>query len=179
LRRATTVALAIMLCSAFLVASGCGGDTARAQQYMKTADSYYDQVATDSQALSGKITSAFSGATDPAQMQAAVAQLNGFLDSMDKEADKAGAAYEKMTPLKGVGDYTRYASMQIKLMGLVKQATGKLRTVMNQVAAAVGAGDTAKLQALQASFEADFNQISQQITTLEQQANKFKSQKNL
>jgi hypothetical protein len=178
-RKASIAFLVCLAFGAFVLAAGCGGDTGQAKQYMKTAEAYYDQVATDSQALAGKITAAFNGATDPAKMQAAVAKLNTFLDSMEAKADKAKASYTKMKSLKGVSDYVKYAEMQIELMGLVKQATGQLRNVMGQIAAAVSAGDNTALATLQKDFEAGFNKISSKISTLEQQASKFKSQKNL
>lgn len=176
--------LALLLIGAILAAtlgvlSGCGGDTARAKSYMQKADATFEQVKTDSNELASKITAAFGDITDPAKFKAAVDDLNTFLDGIDQKADAARAEYEKIKPLKGVPDYVTYADMQIELIGLIKEATAQLKSVMSQIQTAATAGDQAKLDSIQQSFEPSFNALSDKITKLEEQANKFKSDKNL
>lgn len=176
---AVVMVILVVFAGAALVAGCGGGDTKQAQQYMKAGDDLYEQLATDSNELASKVTTAFADVTDPAKLQGAVDELNKFLDGMDAKADKATAEYDKIKPLQGVPDYVRYADMQTELMVLIKKATAQLKSVMNEVALAATAGDTAKLQSIQSTFEPDFTKLSEEISKLEEESSKFKSDKNL
>lgn len=179
MRKLTILVLVGVLCLGAALLVGCGGDTKQAQQYLQTADAQYQKLADDSNQLSAKITAAFSDSSDPAKLQAAVAALNTFLEGMDAKADAAVVAYNKIKALKGVPKYVNYATMQTELMGLIKQATAQLKTVMSELVTAVTANDNARLQSLQASFEPTFNKLSDQITKLEEEAAKYKTENKL
>ncbi|MHB8895376.1 MAG: hypothetical protein ACYC99_09405 [Candidatus Geothermincolia bacterium] len=179
MRKLTVVAVLLVVCLAVALAAGCGGDTKQAQQYMQAADAQYQKLAADSNQLATKITAAFADASDPAKLQAAVTELNTFLAGMDTKADAATAEYNKIKSLKGAANYVKYAELQTELMSLIKQATAKLKTLMAEIVAAVKAGDTATLQALQSSFEPTFTALSDKITKLEDEASKFKAENKL
>jgi type IV pilus biogenesis protein CpaD/CtpE len=178
-RSISTVFVVVLLVAAIFAVAGCGGDTGQAKTDITQADTLYKSIATDSNQLAAKITAATAALSDPAKVQASINDLNAFLDGMDKKANEAKADYAKVQALKGAGKYVTYANMQTKLMDLITQATGMLKSFMGQVVTAASTGDTAKIQSLETQFETQFNNLTSQITTQENASAKFKADNNL
>lgn len=179
-RTIATTLVAVFLIAAIAAVAGCGGgDTIQAKTDTSQADTLYKSIATDSNQLAAKITSATASLSDPAKIQTSMNDLNAFLAGMDKKANEAKDDYAKVLALKGAGKYTAYATMQTKLMDLIMQATGMLKSFMGEVVTAAAAGDTAKIQSLETQFETQFNNLTSQITAQENTSAKYKTDNNL
>jgi hypothetical protein len=180
-RLVTSGIIAMLLVAVIACVSGCGGDTKQAQQYMKAGDAQMAQVETKANELSAQVGAAFTDITSPAAFSAAVAKVKSLADEITAEAQKAKAEYEKIKPLKGVPDYKKYAALQILIVDTEEELMKRMNAFLDQSAAIVssGTGSTEQLTALQQSFQADIDKLTNAIGKAEEQANKLKSDKNL
>lgn len=180
MKRFMVVALvAALLVGVVSVSVGCGGDTAKAQEYMNAADEAYQKLGEDANQLAGKITQAMTKATDVAGLEAAIAEVNTFIDDLIKQAEEVTALYDKIKPLNGVVNYVKYADMMTEVLTKETDAFEQLKGAMDAILAAAKAGDTAKLEQLSGELEATFSTIGDEISKLEEQAQKFKTDNNL
>ncbi len=180
MKRLSTVAVAGLLVLVLVAAvSGCGGDTKQAQEYTKEADALAKQVEDGVNAIPDKVSSAFANVADPAQFAAGAEEITAFLEDVKKDADKAIAEFEKVESLNGVDDYKKYADLWTQILDIAKKTVDKMVAFIGQAVNLVNTGDAAGLTTLQSSYDTDINDLIDQITSLEEEANQLKSDKNL
>lgn len=112
---ALSAVLAVALCSGLII-GGCGGDTARAREYMTEADNAAAEVNAQGLELqrvqTGGVSAIISG--DPARILAQEAVIMGLYESLEeykKSINDAIALYKKIDGLKGVAEYKTYSKM--------------------------------------------------------------------
>ncbi|MBU1672216.1 MAG: hypothetical protein KKF41_13490 [Actinobacteria bacterium] len=180
MKRLSTVLLAGILILVLVAAvSGCGGDTKQAKEYTTEAESLAEDVQTSVNEIPTKFQDAFAGVTDPTQYAAAAKEVDAFLEDIKDDADKAIAQFEKVESLNGVADYKEYAGLWIQILELAKQTVDEMQTFISESTNLVNAGDTAGLETLKTSFDTKINGLVEEITSLEEEANKLKSDKDL
>ena len=180
MKRAITLTIVVVLAlSLSAVLTGCGGDTKQAQQYMKAGDSLVTKLQKDSQTWQTEVSSSFANTSDPAAFSAAINQAKSSANELSATAGEAKAEYAKIKSLKGVPDYVKYADLEIQAMDLFQQLIKETNTFFDQIVAMANSGDLTSVSNAQKAYTDTANKIGAQISKLDQQAQKLKSDKNL
>jgi uncharacterized coiled-coil DUF342 family protein len=175
------IAFILIVIAAFCLLSGCGTDTGQAQQYLKQGDQTMNEVSTQLGQLAGMLSTINTKVSNPAEMTATVKQIKEFDTELTKKATAAKAEYEKINDLKGVPDYRKYAGFQIKIADDIDKLMTQFNRFVDELVNMVNSGNATQEQAsaLQDSFQQQVSSLTDDISKLNQEAVKFKADKNL
>jgi len=173
MRKLTVLAVCLALvAAAVVIISGCGGDTSQAKQDMNKGDQLMTQVETKAKEFQTAVQQGLGDITNPATIQ----KIKDMATGIDTTAQQSKAAYAKIEALKGVPDYVEYADLQIKLIESLSKSVGAMNTFLDQAGAAKTPAD---LQAASQTYQKDLQALNDQMTKLEEQASKLKTDKDL
>lgn len=193
MKRFITLLVAILLIAGSLAfLPGCGGDTAKAQEYMKAGDDILSEVQTESESLGEQITDIgndlSSGAiTTTAELEERAEEYENDTDAILEKAEEAKAEYEKILSLNGVEDYVEYAGLTIDLIdtaielleGMNSMLTDTLAYLQKVEAGTLTEAEDAAFAEEMEKLEADIGDLSDEAEELSDEKDQLKTDKNL
>ena len=186
MKRVLVLLMVTLLGLTVLVAAGCGGDTAQAQEYLKAADEAYTEAQAQGEEILNILTPMLAGAM--AGNYAAVTPevlANGselIQESLDTLLPDAAAAYAKVNDLEGVEDYQAYADAMLKTIESDTEALAGTKGLIDSLAPIAQSGDAAQVEQWFRTNSAVIMQLQELQTVSEEnyvKAQKVKSEKNL
>jgi hypothetical protein len=178
--------LAFLVAAAFLFSlfalAGCGGDKAKAQEYMESGDSIMTGLSISYAEIGSQVNALISeygkGTPDPADVKAKMDTINGLISDGEAGAQEAGADYTQIMQMKGVQDYAQYAEIRLEMLRKLNDVNallGQMQSLIDKSRSAGQAPDPAQLQEL----ANEIGNTEDEMSALDRQASDFKSEKNL
>jgi hypothetical protein len=178
--------LAFLVAAAFLSSlvapAGCGGDKAKAQEYMDSGDGLltslsvsYAEIGSQANAL---ISEYGTGTPDAADVKAKMDAISGMISEGQTSAQEAGADYTQIMQLRGVQDYAQYAEIRLEMLRKLNDVNALLGQMLSLIENSNSAGqapDPVQLQEL----ANEIGNTEDEMSALDRQASDFKSEKNL
>ena len=168
---ALTLVLILVAIVAVLPLPGCGSDTKQAKEYVQQGDKQVTQYEGERTAWEQEV----NAATSTADLEKIKASAN----NMSKTAAEAKALYEKILSLKGVEDYLKYANLEIEALGKKQEFITLTTTYLEQLAPRIASGDTSNLTSISEKYGNDVKKLTEETTTLDEEAQKLKADKKL
>lgn len=180
MKRTMTIALVLALAVVLaIVVAGCGGDTKQAKQYMQAGDKLVQKLQTDAQTWQTEVSSSMSNITDPAAFSAAMQKAKTSANELSKTAGEAKAEYEKIKGLNGVDNYAKYADLETQAMDQFQKLITETNKFFDQIVSMATSGDVTGITNAQKTYTDTANNIGGQITKLDEEAQKLKTDKKL
>jgi hypothetical protein len=162
--------------------SGCGGDKAKAQQYMESGDSIlldlsvrYAELGSQANAL---IAEYGQGAPDPADVKAKTDAISNTISDGQASAEEAGTDYTQIMQLRGVQDYAQYAEMRLEMLRKLNDVNALLEQMLSAIEKSTAAGEAPDPGQLQ-ELANQIGNTEDEMSALDRQASDFKSKKDL
>lgn len=170
----------VLVVSLVMVLPGCGGgDAKQARQYMQAGDSAVSKLNPQFSQWQSQATAALSSTTDPAVKVASIEQVKASLGSLSSAVTATKAEYQKIRGLKGAADYVKYAGLRIEALDLVQQLLDKANELFDKLIAMESSGDMTGAESAQQSISSEVQRITAKISSLDEEAQKLQSEKNL
>jgi HPt (histidine-containing phosphotransfer) domain-containing protein len=146
--RKTLVLLVVLLVSSALLAlPGCGGDAAKAKEYMEKGDEYSVELKDYVENASDNVTDLLVSlgvdlaVTGTVEFETVAEQARKNIGQLRNAGGKAVAEYEKIEDLSGVEDYKKYAELRIKSLNEIGNLLEKAEDLISQLEKASAAGE--------------------------------------
>jgi len=146
--RKTLVLLVVLLVSSALLAlPGCGGDAAKAKEYMEKGDEYSVELKDYVENASDNVTDLLVSlgvdlaVTGTVEFETVAEQARKNIGQLRNAGGKAVAEYEKIEDLSGVEDYKEYAELRIKSLNEIGNLLEKAEDLISQLEKASAAGE--------------------------------------
>lgn len=184
---AALAALAALFAS-FLV--GCGGDLAKAREYVRNGDEQVAEIEKEGQQLGNEMTGAFdaiikdisAGRTpDAGAFESTADSVRKHADSMLKQASAARAEFEKVDSLDDPGEYKAYADLRVKMIDANTGGLEQLLAFLDEASRklAVEPFDPIDFQTFVTRFGEDIQAVGGETGKLHEQAQNLKKKKEL
>lgn len=189
MRRILLSVTCIVAAAAFLLA-GCGGDSAKARDYMANGDEQFADLVLKNDELSGEIESVFGklsedildGKTPEGEsFEKSVTKIKALGGDLVDIAGGVAAQYSKISGLQGVGDYAQYASLRMQVIDIDKKMVSRLDEYLDGCLASLSSEvfDPIEFSACARAFAAEIKEEDARARELEEQAKKLKDEKEL
>jgi hypothetical protein len=183
MKRFLTVLIAAAFFLTLFAPAGCGGDKAKAQEYMRNGDDIINGLSIRyggiEQQTNMLLDEYNKGATmDAAGVKAKIDEINGTMNDAEGDAMQAGADYSSIKQLQGVQDYAMYAEYRLEMLRKLSEMKGLLGAMLAEIEKSNASGqapDMARLQELSNEVE----NRGAEMSALDRQATDYKSEKNL
>lgn len=181
MKKCVTLALVIMLVAIVALLPGCASDTKQAKAYMQQGD----KLAKRYQKEMGIWFSNFPQKTaqnpidSKSEAKAFLERLKASANDMSKTAGEAKAAYKKIFSLNAVGDYAKYADLEIHLLDKSQEYITLCNTYADKRVAMYSSGDSTDLTSQSEEFSKNVSKFTVEMNNLTTEAEKLKADKNL
>jgi hypothetical protein len=183
MKRFLTLLIATAFFLTLFATGGCGGDNAKAQEYMRNGDDIINGLSIRYGEIEKQMNTLLDeynkGATmDAAGVKAKVDEINGTMSDAEGDATQAGADYSSIMQLQGVQDYQMYAEYRLEMLRKLSETKGLLGAMLAEIDESNASGqapDIARLQELSTEVE----DRGAEMSALDRLATDYKSEKNL
>lgn len=145
------VLVAVIGLAALFAAAGCSsGDTATAQQYMKTADTAFAALNSELRKLSSQATTVFTSALSGNLSSVNPADISSVATTTAKLLPQIAAAkssFQKINGLSGVKEYKDYANAMVKTLDADNAIVSSGAALVEKLQPILASGDVAALNA--------------------------------
>lgn len=168
----------VALCLLY-VPAGCGADTEQARKHMANGDRLVQQLQVEAREWESEISSSMETAGDPAAFKDVIDEARSsagrFFDTISEAKDEFG----KIHALSGVPEYAKYAALQVEALENFQKLIDETSLFFGEMAAQVDRGDVNSLSAAQERYFRQVNSLTDEISKLDEKAQKLKLEKDL
>lgn len=185
MKKFLTAAVAALVVVSVLASAGCGGDTAKAQEYMEEADAAQKELSSKLNELSRDTTALVTAALQgnvAAITQEDLTRIAGMVGTFEPEIARVKDLYARITALDGVDDYAAYAESMMKALDAEAEIVAAGGAFLAELEPYLKNGDVAGLTSkIESSTEAIIEVQGLQTASDEAyaEAEKIKKEKNL
>lgn len=183
-------AICIVAFSMTTLLTGCGGDGAKAKQYVNEGDRLISSIEDNGVELGSAIEEAFEElfelisqgkAPDTSSFSEQSDRMSSLADEMLVEAESAKAAYGNVEQLDDVPDYEQYAALMIRLVDVNSEGLNQLMDFLEQVEARLTTSpfDAVAFQVFVTEFGESMESIGEEGGRIQEEAQQLKKQKGL
>lgn len=185
MKRFLVVLLAVMMTASLLGVLGCGGDTGKAKEYMKTADTAFvalEKKLGEMGALSEELIGAAVTGNLTAITPEKTEKVSALVEEVTPEIEAVKAEYKKILDLKGVEDYAEYATAMIAALDAQTASVEAGAELLGKLMPVLASGDPAQMSAAIKENMAGIKTVQELSAAADKAfaaAEKIKTEKNL
>lgn len=186
MKKAFILVMVVMLACTVLAVTGCGGDTAKAKEYMKEADEAWSKLDSDLQELDSKSTALMTAALTGNMEAIKVEDLQLVKESTEKvlpEFKKVEALYNKIVEeCEDCPDYAEYADLMLRALEKDQEVVQAGADLLAELQPVMESGDMAQLEVAITAAQteiANIQKLQKEADKLFEEASGWKDSKEL
>jgi hypothetical protein len=178
--------LAILMIAGFvftLIPGGCGGDKAKAQEYLRNGDeilldlkSQYLDIASKTDSLINDYSQGKN--TEPAGVKARIEEIEARIGNANSDSGNAAAAYNRILDLRDVPDYRQYAEIRLEMLSRLQRQDSLFEEMLSTIDRCLDGGQAPDMARLQ-DLASQVTDTGTEISGLDQQAIDLKAGRKL
>jgi hypothetical protein len=161
------------------VMPGCeSSNKKKAQEYLQAGADRIQEIRNQATEWQNRVITT-TGATDLKTVKNSAEAVRLSAKTVSETIGKARAEYQKITRLRGVGDYVKYARLRLAQLDLTQQMLNRTQEYLDKKVTVVKSGDLVDLASVEEQYSNEISKISDEIQKIEDKATKMKKDERL